>query len=331
MFIHLPWVWDIEESGKDELWVATHNGKFHKDDVLSVAIVKLALPDHKINVVRTRDEDIINAADIVLDVGGVCDPEKFRFDHHDGAMMRVELSQYMKKRITGDNTMLLEFLCEDYKYMDYYCKASTVLQLLGYRFHEYESNPVIVELLKVSLTDQYGPKEFLRGPFDVIDILAGNDYSDASFNKMVDVAIDIISAMIKSANERDIKSALIVDLVEDNFDKRNPILVLDSWGPWHGCIKFHPWVLAVLHPVDNGGWMLHLPNSVLSDYMVMEDLDEGLINISNWMTIWSSKERALEVANTLLYRFNKSVPNMLDRLFAEDRWSQIPDDDEWYY
>lgn len=34
------------------------------------------------NVVRTRDETVIEKADIVVDVGGVYDPKRFRFDHH---------------------------------------------------------------------------------------------------------------------------------------------------------------------------------------------------------------------------------------------------------
>jgi len=32
--------------------------------------------------VRSRDEELFNEIDILCDVGGVFDPERYRFDHH---------------------------------------------------------------------------------------------------------------------------------------------------------------------------------------------------------------------------------------------------------
>lgn len=60
--------------------IATHNGKFHADDVFGVALLKSLHPEAE--VIRTRDQDRLDAADIVLDVGGVYDPKTRRFDHH---------------------------------------------------------------------------------------------------------------------------------------------------------------------------------------------------------------------------------------------------------
>lgn len=60
--------------------IVTHNGAYHADDVFALAILKLIHPEAKI--VRTRDEQIIASADIVVDVGYIYDPDKNRFDHH---------------------------------------------------------------------------------------------------------------------------------------------------------------------------------------------------------------------------------------------------------
>ncbi len=60
--------------------IVTHSGNFHSDDVFAVATLLLVYPDA--NVVRTRDEEEIKKADIVVDVGGEYDPSKKRFDHH---------------------------------------------------------------------------------------------------------------------------------------------------------------------------------------------------------------------------------------------------------
>lgn len=60
--------------------IATHNGPFHADDVLGVAMLRVLHPDARIE--RTRDEATLRAADFVVDVGGVHDPVTGRFDHH---------------------------------------------------------------------------------------------------------------------------------------------------------------------------------------------------------------------------------------------------------
>ncbi len=60
--------------------IATHNGKFHSDDVFGVALLTSLFPDAEI--VRSRDQAVLDACDIVLDVGGSYDPDKERFDHH---------------------------------------------------------------------------------------------------------------------------------------------------------------------------------------------------------------------------------------------------------
>src|SRR3989344_5092065 len=66
-----------------KLTIVTHNSHFHADDVFAVATLLLLLEkDHEINVVRSRDQAVIAEADYVVDVGGVYDPDKNCFDHH---------------------------------------------------------------------------------------------------------------------------------------------------------------------------------------------------------------------------------------------------------
>ncbi|WP_029068967.1 MYG1 family protein [Jonesia quinghaiensis] len=60
--------------------IATHNGKFHADDVFGVALLTEIHPDA--TIVRTRDPQRLAEADIVLDVGGEYNTETRRYDHH---------------------------------------------------------------------------------------------------------------------------------------------------------------------------------------------------------------------------------------------------------
>lgn len=73
-----------------EIIIATHNQHFHPDDVFSVATLSIMLKE-PFSVARTRNPLIIESADYVVDVGGVYDEEKNRFDHHQmgGAGMRT--------------------------------------------------------------------------------------------------------------------------------------------------------------------------------------------------------------------------------------------------
>ncbi len=64
--------------------IVTHNGSFHADDVFAVATLILAFPKEKFEIVRTRDDEKIQKADFVVDVGRIYDSSKQRFDHHQG-------------------------------------------------------------------------------------------------------------------------------------------------------------------------------------------------------------------------------------------------------
>jgi uncharacterized UPF0160 family protein len=60
--------------------IATHNGKFHPDEVFAIAILKLAYPN--IKVIRTRDPEKLKKADMRVDIGLNYNPETSDFDHH---------------------------------------------------------------------------------------------------------------------------------------------------------------------------------------------------------------------------------------------------------
>ena len=58
--------------------IGTHNGAFHCDEALACAILK-TLPQFKeAEIVRTRDQSVLDTCDLVVDVGGVFDHEKKR-------------------------------------------------------------------------------------------------------------------------------------------------------------------------------------------------------------------------------------------------------------
>ncbi|HMV68263.1 MAG TPA: MYG1 family protein, partial [Myxococcota bacterium] len=66
------------------LRVGTHSGTFHADDVLAFALIR-AYVDADATVTRSRDLTQLDGCDVVVDVGGVFDPARRRFDHHQGS------------------------------------------------------------------------------------------------------------------------------------------------------------------------------------------------------------------------------------------------------
>jgi uncharacterized UPF0160 family protein len=60
--------------------IATHDGSFHADEVFAIAA--LGLLGEPIEVVRTRDRDVLARADVRIDVGFRHDPSTGDFDHH---------------------------------------------------------------------------------------------------------------------------------------------------------------------------------------------------------------------------------------------------------
>lgn len=62
--------------------IGTHSGSFQADEAMGVWMLR-QIPDYRNSkVVRTRDLDVLSDLDIVIDVGGVYDHNKLRYDHH---------------------------------------------------------------------------------------------------------------------------------------------------------------------------------------------------------------------------------------------------------
>ncbi|XP_058729212.1 MYG1 protein C694.04c [Vicia villosa] len=62
--------------------VGTHNGSFHCDEALGCFMIRLTRKFFNAEIVRTRDPQVLEGLDAVLDVGGVYDPARDRYDHH---------------------------------------------------------------------------------------------------------------------------------------------------------------------------------------------------------------------------------------------------------
>jgi len=71
--------------------IGTHSGHFHADEALACFLLKQLPEFASAEIVRSRDNKILDTCDIVVDVGARFEPENKRFDHH-----QREFSETMK-------------------------------------------------------------------------------------------------------------------------------------------------------------------------------------------------------------------------------------------
>ncbi|KAL4435275.1 hypothetical protein ABPG74_017367 [Tetrahymena malaccensis] len=75
--------------------IGTHSGAFHCDEVLACLMLSKYTSEFKNGVItRTREQEILDQQDIVVDVGGIYDPSKHRYDHHQKSFVDTFSSQH---------------------------------------------------------------------------------------------------------------------------------------------------------------------------------------------------------------------------------------------
>lgn len=62
--------------------IGTHSGSFHADEALAIFMLHQTAEYKDSKVVRSRDPEVLNKLDILVDVGSEYDPSRNRFDHH---------------------------------------------------------------------------------------------------------------------------------------------------------------------------------------------------------------------------------------------------------
>ncbi|KAF4349661.1 hypothetical protein F8388_019621 [Cannabis sativa] len=69
--------------------IGTHNGTFHCDEALACYFLRLTNKFSAAKILRTRDIQVLDSLEALVDVGGVYDPSRNRFDHHQHGFHQV--------------------------------------------------------------------------------------------------------------------------------------------------------------------------------------------------------------------------------------------------
>lgn len=208
--------------------VVTHSGKFHADDVFSIAILKQVYGE-SVEVIRTRDTETIAGADIVVDVGGIYDVASNRFDHHqtEGAGTRENDVPYASCGLIWKH--FGQEICRDeevWKYIDERLIQPLDAGDTGYTI----SKSLFDDVHEVSLAESiaaFNPT-----------LLEGHEHADDYFAEAVVVAQKILERFLKRAELFVQGKKEIEAMYQQAEDKR--IIELSTPYPWKNILTEYP-------------------------------------------------------------------------------------------
>jgi len=219
--------------------VLTHNGNFHADDVFSIAALKSIFAS--IKLIRTRDSELIARADMVVDVGGVYDADKNRFDHHQrgGAGERENGIPYSSFGLIWKKYGLE--ICQGNQDVANAVDAGLVSKIDAIDCGHVEG---IYEGISLSQTiGMFNPTWQEDGDFD------------ACFDEAVDFASRVLTRFIASANGGISAKELVAKAIEKAEDPR--VVVLEKYTPWKRTVHaLSEEALYVVYPSQTGQWRI---------------------------------------------------------------------------
>lgn len=233
--------------------IITHSGSYHADDMFAVATLLLFLEregksaaasgETAFEVIRTRDDAVIEKGDYVVDVGGVYDEARKRFDHHQagGAGKRENGIPYASFGLV-------------WKYCgEKLCGSKEVAEAIERRLVQpIDANDSGFDIVENKFEDihPYLVQNFLYA-FQPTWKESGASIDDI-FLKLLDIAKQILEREIKRAQDGVEAKDFVEKAYQDASDKR--LIVLDGAWPWKDVIMEHPEPLFVVFPEISGHW-----------------------------------------------------------------------------
>ncbi len=242
--------------------LATHSGKFHCDEVFAYVVLRLALglgaPGADHTLLRTRKAELIEAADIVWDVGGLFDVAARRFDHHQrGAPLREDGTPFSSAGLVWQ-----------------VFGAEAVAALLRSSGAADSAAAIAAEIDQgvVRLIDELDNGVSAEGPVkrDTLGLArliedcnpawddpasSGQQAGDVAFLEAAGLMEGVLRRRVEGLRARHAAASAVLAAYEQSADQR--MLVLERGMPWKNVVFSHDLpVLLTISPASNGNWMV---------------------------------------------------------------------------
>lgn len=227
--------------------LVTHDGPFHTDDIFTAALFSIYFEktNTSYELIRSRNDEIIQAADIVFDVGGEYAPERNRYDHHQpgGAGGRENNIPYASIGLTWKHFGME--LCNNEQEVWQEVDEKLVQTI--------DADDVGIELYTINPTYDTGPYLFKNAVKSFFTPWNESDNFNEQFQKVVPFARQVLENEIRLARARFQATALVEQDYEASDDKR--IIVLSDGYPWKRILSEKPEPLIVIYPKkDLSSW-----------------------------------------------------------------------------
>lgn len=219
--------------------IVTHNGIFHTDEVLAIAMYKIMVFNKNIEIIRTRDPNIIKNADVLIDVGGIYDSSLSKFDHHQRDFNEFFLESKITKLSSAGlvyfhyGTAIIQKLYPDI----YYENIDTVWKKLYHKFIEaidaidngVNQYPEIIQPLYINETTLYHR----------ISRLNGEPSDDVKQFEQFKIAIELCKKEFIEILDDVVKKWLPnMVIIKNAFENRfNRIIEINSMPEWDSILK----------------------------------------------------------------------------------------------
>jgi len=219
--------------------VVTHNGNFHADDVFSIAAIKCIFPSF--TLIRTRDHELINKADIVIDVGGEYDADTGRFDHHQrgGAGERENGIPYSSFGLIWQKYGLE--ICQGNQEV----ATSVDTGLVS-----------VIDAIDCGHVEGVSTGVSLSHTISMFNPTWQEDsHFDDCFDEAVDFASRVLLRFIASASGGINAKSIVAKAIENAKDPR--VIVLDKYIPWKTTVHtLSQEALYMVYPSESGQWRI---------------------------------------------------------------------------
>jgi len=215
--------------------IVTHSGRFHADEVFAIAMLQMI---EQREITRTRDEAIIKQGSIVLDVGGIFDPDTLRFDHHQNS--------FTDARPDGTPYATAGLVWRHF--------GAYVLSKKGLKGdYEIEFALQWVDKKLINDIDAVDNGLFTEDPRPSVSLLvammnASSDQPDQqaiAFQEAIQFTTDILNNFIKAA----MKEAEVIVELETYAEKvSDGLLIMDKNLPFKDFLRSHPEIKRVVYP-----------------------------------------------------------------------------------
>jgi uncharacterized UPF0160 family protein len=283
----------------------THSGSFHADEVTACALLLMHDLIDRDKIFRTRDSEKLGACEFVCDVGGVYDPERKLFDHH-----QVEYRGQMSSA-----GMILKYL-KDERYInevDYEYLNRSMIH--GVDLHDNGKEPQVYGYCSIS---------HVVANFNPIEHGSSHQEQDRCFFKALDFIYSHLKRMVRRIEY--IQSCR--EVVEEKIKQEDKCLIFDKSVPWLELFfdlggEKHPAVFIVMPSGDH--WKLRGVPPSYEDRMNVrvplpkewaglhnEDLKEAtgidgaiFCHKGRFISVWETKEDALKALDLVMEKIKE--------------------------